>query len=367
MVGAEPGIDTGRAPINRNQEVEMNLKTAIPVVALAALAATAPVAQARVVRTETVSIKAPAPGDVNLASLTVKSRSGASLSGTRVQVQAVDAGKLPKSLLVAGNVRPLSAAHGGPGARALISVINRKGPGAASLKGGRLRVRVTLTNDRLPATSLSTAQDPNLISSARPAARPGLCSGLPAGAASGAKFVAGKRTFGPKTFEPAGDALRDVLALDGCGTANGTFADEVGETPPGWFTLTITKSGTGTGTVAGGGIDCGGTCSLSYPPGSRVGLAAIPDRDSLFVDYSSAGGAPCDPGGYAGPLGPVPPRPAGSPGCNVTVNADMTVDAQFKKTTDQNADPTGGTGETAPRTPPEPSDDPERGAQRPLG
>jgi hypothetical protein len=59
-------------------------------------------------------------------------------------------------------------------------------------------------------------------------------------------------------------------------------------------TLTVTKAGTGTGTISGGGIDCGATCSAT-PPG-MVGLTATAQRGSEFVGWTGAcsGRAPCN-------------------------------------------------------------------------
>lgn len=76
-------------------------------------------------------------------------------------------------------------------------------------------------------------------------------------------------------------------------------------------TLTVTKSGTGTGTVTSdiGAINCGATCSDIYP-GSVVTLTAAPSAGSTFVGWSGSG---C----------------SGTGTCVVTVNAAKSVNAQF--------------------------------------
>jgi hypothetical protein len=53
-------------------------------------------------------------------------------------------------------------------------------------------------------------------------------------------------------------------------------------------TLTITKSGTGSGTVTSdpSGINCGSTCSYQFTFGTNVTLTAIPDSGSLFGGWS---------------------------------------------------------------------------------
>jgi Divergent InlB B-repeat domain len=59
----------------------------------------------------------------------------------------------------------------------------------------------------------------------------------------------------------------------------------------GTFTLTVTKSGNGSGgvTSAPTGIDCGLTCSADMPAGGSVDLTATPDAGSVFDGWS----APC--------------------------------------------------------------------------
>jgi CSLREA domain-containing protein len=57
-------------------------------------------------------------------------------------------------------------------------------------------------------------------------------------------------------------------------------------TPPSAATLTITKSGTGDGTISGSGINCGNICNYTYSPGTAVTLMAMPDSNSTFVGWS---------------------------------------------------------------------------------
>ncbi|MBI2459338.1 MAG: cadherin-like domain-containing protein [Parcubacteria group bacterium] len=78
------------------------------------------------------------------------------------------------------------------------------------------------------------------------------------------------------------------------------------------YSLTITKSGAGSGTVtsAPAGIDCGATCSASYVNGTAVTLTASPAVGSAFTGWSGAG---C----------------SGVGACNITMDAVKTVDAAF--------------------------------------
>src|SRR5207249_8370662 len=80
-------------------------------------------------------------------------------------------------------------------------------------------------------------------------------------------------------------------------------------------TLTVSKTGTGRGTVASSpaGINCGATCSASYNSGTTVTLTATPDTGSSFTGWSGA----C----------------SGTGNCNVTLTASTTVTANFADVT----------------------------------
>jgi hypothetical protein len=76
------------------------------------------------------------------------------------------------------------------------------------------------------------------------------------------------------------------------------------------FALTVTKSGTGSGTVTAIGVDCGIDCNETYAQGTVVSLAAVPVAGSTFVGWSGGG---C----------------IGIGACMVTMDAAQTVNAQF--------------------------------------
>ncbi len=76
------------------------------------------------------------------------------------------------------------------------------------------------------------------------------------------------------------------------------------------YTLTVSKAGTGSGTVSGGGISCGTTCSASYASGTSVTLTAAAASGSAFVGWSGA----CS---------------GASATCTVALDANKTVTANF--------------------------------------
>ena len=94
--------------------------------------------------------------------------------------------------------------------------------------------------------------------------------------------------------------------------ANTTVTTTFSISTPTQYTLTVTKSGTGTGTVTSNpaGINCGSDCSEQFKEGKQVKLTAKADTNSTFKGWSGAG---C----------------SGTGACQVTVNLDTTVTANF--------------------------------------
>ena len=83
--------------------------------------------------------------------------------------------------------------------------------------------------------------------------------------------------------------------------------------------LTVTRSGTGAGSVSGGsGMDCGTTCTRAYLPGTQVTLTAAPDDNSVFSGWTKIVGLILT-GGCTGT----------DTSCSFAINADTTVDAAF--------------------------------------
>jgi hypothetical protein len=63
---------------------------------------------------------------------------------------------------------------------------------------------------------------------------------------------------------------------------------------PPTYSLAVSKSGTGSGTVTSSGIDCGSDCSEDYEEGTVVELIAMPATGSTFIGWG--GDADCEDG-----------------------------------------------------------------------
>lgn len=93
-----------------------------------------------------------------------------------------------------------------------------------------------------------------------------------------------------------------------------------GSPPLSSFTLTVSKSGTGSGTVTGGSVNCGSTCTMSGS--GSVSLSAVAASGSTFAGWSGGG---C----------------SGTSACSVTLSSNQTVTATFN-TTQNNPPPNPG-------------------------
>jgi len=137
-------------------------------------------------------------------------------------------------------------------------------------------------------------------------------------------------TIVPPVGLPPGMSLANDGVLSGTPTSGGTFnftvqatdADNVtvsntyelavaGEVIVPQYALTVQKSGAGTGTIAGNGINCGATCDVMLDEGTTATLTATPAAGSKFTGWGGA----C----------------AGTGNCVVTVNAATGVSATFTK------------------------------------
>ena len=109
-------------------------------------------------------------------------------------------------------------------------------------------------------------------------------------------------------------------AVGGAGTGTGTTTPPPTSPPttpppaPTGFTLTVGKTGTGTGTVrtTDALVNCGAKCSNTYATAKTVTLTATPAYGSVFMGWSG--------GGCSGRLS-----------CTTSVNVSKTVTANFLK------------------------------------
>jgi hypothetical protein len=143
-------------------------------------------------------------------------------------------------------------------------------------------------------------------------------AGISCGATCAANFTSGSSVAlsaaptGGSTFngwdgEDCSGTGACVVVMNGNQTVTATFV-----TSPSMVTLTVVKTGAGTGNVssAPSGIDnCSGTCSTGFESGTSVTLSATPSGDSTFNGW----GGGC----------------SGTGTCVVTMNSPQTVTADF--------------------------------------
>lgn len=158
-------------------------------------------------------------------------------------------------------------------------------------------------------------------------------AGIDCGADCAASFTSGERvtltatpsagsTLGPWGGACAGaSGATCVVSVDGATSATVTFVLDT-------HTLTVTRAGTGTGTITSGapGIDCGSDCTETYGYGAMVTLTATPDAGSTFAGFSGGG---C----------------SGTGSCLVSMTAARMVTATFTRDRHRLSVATGGTGD----------------------
>jgi hypothetical protein len=120
------------------------------------------------------------------------------------------------------------------------------------------------------------------------------------------------------TPSESGDFSFTVQATDALdASVSGAFTLRITGAAIPQVNLTVQKSGTGTGTVLGSGIDCGGTCSVMLDQGTAVSLVASPTGGSVFTGWSGD----C----------------TGTGSCSLAMNAAHSVTATFVPPTQQYA------------------------------
>jgi hypothetical protein len=103
-----------------------------------------------------------------------------------------------------------------------------------------------------------------------------------------------------------------IVARNNCGQSTSGPVWSFSTVQPSTYTLTVTKSGTGGGTLTSSpaGINCGDDCSETYTKVQKVKLTAKAETNSTFTGWSGGG---C----------------TGTKTCTVTVNTAVTVTADF--------------------------------------
>jgi Divergent InlB B-repeat domain len=157
--------------------------------------------------------------------------------------------------------------------------------------------------------------------------------------------TAGQTTSTLVGFNPAGCTARVLVVTNQAKTAANpsssslrSFSVSTAAAPPDTRTLSVSKTGSGSGTVTSSpaGINCGGDCSQSYATGTEVTLTATPAAGSSFTGWSGGG---C----------------SGTGTCVVTLSANQSVSAGFDLIPDNTPPETnitgGPTGDTTDSTP----------------
>lgn len=163
-------------------------------------------------------------------------------------------------------------------------------------------------------------------------------NGAPAGSTTSAR----NGTYSKKLTFAASPTTQYVRALAFKGSVLQTRSPVIAVTvsvPTYVLTVSTLGEGTGIATSSPAGIDCGATCSASFPASSVVSLSATPSSGSVFTGWSGA----C----------------TGNGACNVTMSSAKSVDAVFSIETKQlevrilngNEGGNGGAGGTVTRTP----------------
>ena len=124
--------------------------------------------------------------------------------------------------------------------------------------------------------------------------------------------VAGRGVLFAAVADLNGDGRLDLATANYAAGTVSVLINNTGPAPNPRFTLSVTRQGTGSGTVTSSppGIDCGATCSASYESGTMVTLTATPAPGSTFTGWSGGG---C----------------LGTGACAVTMTAATTVTATF--------------------------------------
>lgn len=87
----------------------------------------------------------------------------------------------------------------------------------------------------------------------------------------------------------AGDFDLQVVAQDASGaSSSASYTLHIGGVAPQQYTLSVSKTGKGSGTVSGGAINCGNACSTRLAAGASLTLSATAAAKNVFTGWSGA-------------------------------------------------------------------------------
>jgi subtilisin family serine protease len=111
------------------------------------------------------------------------------------------------------------------------------------------------------------------------------------------------------------DTTRDKVTSIGSGSPNRLLFSSPLPLPPlaKQYSLTVVKSGTGSGSVTATGIDCPGDCSEMYPSGTYITITAFAGERSILDHWIGC-------------------ESSRDTACNVTIDTEKTVTAYFNNT-----------------------------------
>jgi hypothetical protein len=141
----------------------------------------------------------------------------------------------------------------------------------------------------------------------------GTSAAAPHAAAIAALVLQGNSTLTPSEVRNFMSSTSSDIEAAGIDRDSGAgIVDAFAAVQAAGFTLTVSKTGSGSGTVTSnpGGINCGSTCAASFTAGTSVTLTATASAGSTFTGWSGGG---C----------------SGTATCTVTLNANTTVTATF--------------------------------------
>lgn len=155
----------------------------------------------------------------------------------------------------------------------------------------------TITLDAAKAVSASFTRQINALTVAKAGDGGGTVAGDPAGIFCGPLCFVSFTANTTVSLAAAADSDSSFAGWSGACTGMGTCVVSMNQARAvtatftrNTFGLTTTRQGAGSGSVISNppGIDCGATCTASYPSGTVVALSAAPSANSNFTGWGGA-------------------------------------------------------------------------------